>query len=82
MLDGLARERKRERRGVNVDWADCREFASCESESASEKESGGATRALYFVSWNSSRPMSMRRISDVPAPISYSFASRSRRPVG
>ena len=34
------------------------------------------------VSLNSSRPMSMRRISDVPAPISYSFASRSSRPVG
>jgi len=34
------------------------------------------------VSWNSSRPISMRRISDVPAPISYSLASRSRRPVG
>src|SRR5437660_1674659 len=29
---------------------------------------------------NSSRPISMRRISWVPAPISYSFASRSNRP--
>jgi hypothetical protein len=29
-----------------------------------------------------SRPISMRRISEVPAPISYSFASRNRRPVG
>jgi hypothetical protein len=28
----------------------------------------------------SSRPISMRRISDVPAPISYSLASRSSRP--
>lgn len=30
----------------------------------------------------SSRPISIRRISLVPAPISYSFASRSNRPVG
>ena len=34
------------------------------------------------VSLNSSRPISMRRISLVPAPISYSLASRSSRPVG
>ena len=34
------------------------------------------------VSPNSSRPISMRRISLVPAPISYSLASRSKRPVG
>jgi len=27
-------------------------------------------RPLYFVSSNSSRPISMRRISEVPAPIS------------
>ena len=33
--------------------------------------------ALY-----NSRPISMRRISLVPAPISYSLASRSRRPAG
>src|SRR5690606_31752868 len=32
--------------------------------------------------WNSSRPISMRRISLVPAPISYSFASRNSRPAG
>ena len=31
---------------------------------------------------NNSRPISMRRISLVPAPISYSLASRSSRPVG
>jgi hypothetical protein len=31
---------------------------------------------------NSSRPISMRRISLVPAPISYNFASRNSRPVG
>src|SRR6478752_10872318 len=36
----------------------------------------------YRVFSNISRPISMRRISDVPAPISYSLASRSRRPVG
>src|SRR5690625_2789288 len=30
----------------------------------------------------SSRPISMRRISLVPAPMSYSLASRKRRPVG
>ena len=35
-----------------------------------------------LLSLKSSRPMSMRRISEVPAPISYSFASRSNRPVG
>ena len=35
----------------------------------------------HAVSLNSSRPISMRRISLVPAPISYSLASRSRRPV-
>ena len=34
------------------------------------------------VSVNNSRPISMRRISLVPAPISYSLASRSSRPVG
>ena len=34
------------------------------------------------VSANNSRPISMRRISLVPAPISYSFASRRKRPVG
>ncbi len=36
----------------------------------------------YPVSPNSSRPISMRLISLVPAPISYSLASRSSRPVG
>ena len=36
----------------------------------------------HRVSLNSSRPISMRRISEVPAPISYNLASRSRRPVG
>ena len=40
---------------------------------------GAATQDLP---WNSSRPISMRRISLVPAPISYSLASRSRRPAG
>ena len=34
------------------------------------------------VSANSSRPISMRRISDVPAPISYSLASRHNLPKG
>ena len=36
----------------------------------------------HAVSANSSRPISIRLISLVPAPISYSLASRSRRPVG
>ena len=36
----------------------------------------------HAVSANNSRPISMRRISLVPAPISYSLASRSSRPVG
>ena len=36
----------------------------------------------HAVSANNSRPISMRRISLVPAPISYSFASRNSRPVG
>ena len=39
------------------------------------------TAMIYPASEKSSRPMSMRRISDVPAPISYSLASRSNRPV-
>ena len=34
------------------------------------------------VSANNSRPISIRRISLVPAPISYNFASRNNRPVG
>src|SRR5688572_339785 len=34
------------------------------------------------VARNSSRPISMRRISLVPAPISYSLASRRMRPAG
>ena len=38
--------------------------------------------SIYADLSNSSRPISMRRISLVPAPISYSFASRSSRPVG
>ena len=37
-------------------------------------------RSAQRVSENSSRPISMRRISLVPAPISYSLASRHRRP--
>jgi hypothetical protein len=36
----------------------------------------------HAVSANNSRPISIRRISPVPAPISYSLASRHRRPVG
>ena len=39
-------------------------------------------RRHHAVSRNNSRPISMRRISLVPAPISYSLASRSSRPVG
>ena len=37
-------------------------------------------RTGYWDSLNSSRPINMRRISLVPAPISYSLASRSSRP--
>ena len=36
----------------------------------------------YLDSLNNSRPISILLISDVPAPISYSLASRSKRPVG
>src|SRR5213075_1570172 len=36
----------------------------------------------HAVSEKSSRPISQRRISEVPAPISYSLASRQSRPVG
>ena len=39
-------------------------------------------RKDHFVFSKISRPISMRRISLVPAPISYSLASRNRRPVG
>ena len=35
-----------------------------------------------FSSRINSRPMSIRRISEVPAPISYNFASRRSRPAG
>ncbi|CFW46012.1 Uncharacterised protein [Bordetella pertussis] len=38
--------------------------------------------AGHAVSAYSSRPISMRRISLVPAPISYSLASRHMRPTG
>ena len=38
--------------------------------------------SFQAVSLNSSRPISQRRISLVPAPISMSLASRNRRPVG
>src|SRR5258705_9324692 len=37
---------------------------------------------LYIVSAKSSRPISIRLISLVPAPISYSFASRHSLPKG
>ena len=43
---------------------------------------GGRRQDHQADSLNNSRPISMRRISLVPAPISYSLASRSRRPVG
>ena len=43
---------------------------------------GDRRRPAQLVSLNSSRPISIRRISLVPAPISYSLASRSSRPVG
>ena len=36
----------------------------------------------YFVSRNNSRPINIRLISEVPAPISYSFASLKSRPAG
>ena len=42
----------------------------------------GMFHSPYIVSANSSRPMSMRRISLVPAPISYNLASRHKRPSG
>lgn len=38
--------------------------------------------SAYEWPLNSSRPISMRRISLVPAPMAYSLASRSSRPVG
>src|SRR6187431_1277770 len=41
-----------------------------------------AARRAHMLSAYSSRPISMRRISLVPAPISYSLASRHRRPTG
>jgi hypothetical protein len=48
---------------------------------------GGALRCVrgtapYADFSNSSLPISIRLISLVPAPISYSLASRSNRPVG
>src|SRR6185369_8575236 len=39
-------------------------------------------RRNHAVASKISRPISMRRISLVPAPISYSLASRSSRPAG
>ena len=56
------------------------ESRGCENIVTTSLES--AIGLLYAVLSNSSRPISMRRISLVPAPISYSLASRSRRPVG
>ncbi len=43
---------------------------------------GITSERTYILSEYSSRPISMRRISLVPAPISYSFASRQSRPTG
>ncbi len=37
---------------------------------------------IHAVFWNNSRPINMRRISEVPAPISYNLASRHKRPAG
>ena len=42
----------------------------------------GGNTVRQAVAANSSRPISMRRISLVPAPISYSLASRHKRPSG
>ena len=42
----------------------------------------GPVLAHHIVSAKSSLPISIRRISEVPAPISYSLASRQRRPSG
>ena len=49
---------------------------------ATDAPTGYRGQLYSCVSANSSRPISMRRISLVPAPISYSLASRHRRPVG
>src|SRR5690606_12365833 len=42
----------------------------------------GSGASTHGVRWNGSRPISMRRISEVPSPISFSLASRHRRPAG
>ncbi len=47
-----------------------------------EHGQNGNVSDRYAVSANNSRPISIRRISLVPAPISYNFASRNKRPVG
>ena len=51
---------------------------------ASRRCVGLSRKVMGFqqVSANNSRPISMRLISLVPAPISYSLASRHRRPSG
>ena len=58
--------------------------SGCSNNPGAARSSGVSTCSAftYMVSANSSRPISMRRISDVPAPISYSLASRHRRPSG
>jgi hypothetical protein len=39
-------------------------------------------KGVHRVWLNNSRPINYRRISNVPAPISYNIASRNRRPAG
>src|SRR6185312_1503672 len=79
----LAHEARKE---LGVDRAHARRPQRVLLEELGESGDDGAPvrpcSSTYAVSLNSSRPISMRRISDVPAPISYSFASRHRRPVG
>lgn len=70
----------RARAGRGPQWVDCMGFAVLHRHLIRFAYGGHATR--HMVSAYSSRPISMRRISDVPAPISYSLASRHSRPVG
>ncbi len=42
----------------------------------------GRKQKIYALSPNNSRPISILRISFVPAPMSYNLASRNNRPVG
>src|SRR5258708_1944313 len=75
-------QRENPRRDVQHQIEDRLEPLADQQQRQRRDENGDEIDHAYAVSLNSSRPISQRRISEVPAPISYSLASRSSRPVG